>query len=245
MSNRIRSVFESRGFSLSPEQCDRLSLFFDLLVKWNQRMNLTSITDFEEVVEKHFLDSALLLSPEFSDMQPSLSDVLSVDAIHVMDVGTGAGFPGLVLAILRPSWEITLLDSLNKRVEFLHAVISELGLDHVWAIHGRAEDLGREDVHRLRYDLVVSRAVADTRLLLEICMPFVSDNGIFVSYKGPKFSDELSLASHAMEELRVTHIFDCSFSLGESRRVLVGFRHDGEFPEKYPRRAGIPAKRPL
>ena len=225
----IKDVFSSNGISVSDVQSDFFQRYYDLLIDWNGRMNLTSITDYEEVIEKHFLDSALLLSPVFTDPGFDFSEVLSRDDLRLMDVGTGAGFPGLVLAILRPTWQITLLDSLNKRIDFLNAVISELGLKNVQAIHGRAEELGRDDAHRLRYDLVVSRAVADLRLLLEFCMPFVSESGYFVSYKGPKFSSELTSASHALEELHTVCCFDREFSLGESERVLVGFRHDETF----------------
>ena len=235
----MRELFSEYGLELLSDQENMLEKYAGLLTEWNQKMNLTSITSHEDIVRKHFLDSALLLSAsELSLADPDRE-------IRLLDVGTGAGFPGLVLAILRPTWQITLLDSLNKRIDFLNTVITELDLKNVQAIHGRAEELGRDDTHRLHYDLVVSRAVADLRLLLEFCMPFVSDSGIFVSYKGPKFSSELTSALHALEELHTLCCFDREFSLGESERVLVGFRHDGSFPEKYPRRAGIPAKRPL
>lgn len=229
-------LFAEYGLQLSSEQEEMLKRYFELLVEWNQKMNLTSITEYEDVVRKHFLDSALLLSREM---------IAAENELRVIDVGTGAGFPGLVLAILCPKWEVVLLDSLNKRVDFLSVVISELGLKNARAIHGRAEELGRDGKYRSGFDLVVSRAVADMRLLLELCMPFVSDGGIFVSYKGPKFEEEISSAGHAMEELRAKVDFEAKVSLGDSERVLVGFVRSGELPDKYPRRPGIPAKRPL
>ena len=247
MSERdlLRSHFDLRGLSISEEQVNMLFRYYEILVEWNERMNLTSITEFEDVVVKHFLDSALILSSGWEEVDRSFSSLISKQSVRLLDVGTGAGFPGLVLAILRPSWEVTLLDSLNKRVEFLNSVVSELGLSHVHAIHGRAEDFGRDASHRLSYDLVVSRAVADLRLLLEFCLPFVSEDGFFVSYKGPKFEEELSSSAHALEELHSSLCFSRSFVVEESHRLLAGFGWVDSFPEKFPRRAGIPVKRPL
>lgn len=234
----MRELFDRYGISITPDQEEMLKRYFDLLVSWNEKINLTSITSYDDVLIKHFLDSALLLSSSVDgfDLKPEA---------RMIDVGTGAGFPGMVLGILKPEWDIVLLDSLNKRVEFLNDVISELSLKNVMAIHGRAEDLARDEKYRIGFDLVVSRAVADMSLLLELCIPFVSDEGCFVAYKGPKFSDELSLSSHAMDELKVKHLFENSFDLAGADRTLVFFVRDGELPEKYPRRAGIPAKRPL
>jgi len=238
-------LFSEYGLSLSEEQRDQLESYYHRLIEWNQKINLTTITSYDDVVRKHFLDSAMLLSLG-QDSSPELSKILSSErSLRVIDVGTGAGFPGLVLAILRPDWEIVLLDSLNKRIDFLNVVISELSLKNVRAVHGRAEEFGRDEDFRCGFDLVVSRAVADLRLLLEFCIPFVSDDGIFVSYKGPKVEEELTCSSHAFEELKADIAFEHKLSLGDSERTLVGFSRVGDLPDKYPRRPGIPAKRPL
>lgn len=235
-------IFSKNGVEISSVQEEQFNTYYDLLISWNKKMNLTSITSYDEVLMKHFLDSALLFSGlDNSDFDAFISDGKK----RVLDVGTGAGFPGLVLAILRPDWEFVLLDSLNKRVDFLYHVIDELSLANVSAIHSRAEDLARDDNYRCGFDLVVSRAVADLRLLLELCIPFVSDDGYFVSYKGPKYESELKLSEHAQDELGVNHLFDKSFCLSDADRTLVVFNRVCELSDKYPRRAGIPAKRPL
>ena len=159
----MRDLFLSFGIDISSSHEEMLKSYFDLLISWNEKINLTSITSYDEVLVKHFLDSALILSSSVSDLN------LSSDS-RVLDVGTGAGFPGMVLAILKPDWEFVLLDSLGKRVEFLNVIIEKLSLDNVVAIHGRAEDIARDQNYREGFDLVVSRAVADMRLLLELCI---------------------------------------------------------------------------
>ena len=234
----MRDLFLSFGIDISSSHEEMLKSYFDLLISWNEKINLTSITSYDEVLVKHFLDSALILSSSVSDLN------LSSDS-RVLDVGTGAGFPGMVLAILKPEWKFVLLDSLGKRVEFLNVIIEKLSLDNVVAIHGRAEDIARDQNYREGFDLVVSRAVADMRLLLELCIPFVNEDGFFVSYKGPRFAEELSTASHALEELNVKCVSDVSFDLSGADRSLVFFKRDGLLSDRYPRRAGIPAKRPL
>ena len=234
----MQELFEEYGVEISSSQVEMLDTYYELLVSWNEKINLTSITTYDDVVVKHFLDSALILSS-------SVDEFSLADGARVLDVGTGAGFPGLVLAILIPDLKVVLLDSLNKRIDFLNEVINKLSLNNVRAIHGRAEDVARDDSFRIGFDLVVSRAVADMSLLLELCIPFVSDDGYFVAYKGPKFNDELTLSEHALDELKAKYLFEKSFNLSGADRTLVFFERDGELPDKYPRRAGIPAKRPL
>ena len=234
----MQELFGKYGVVISSSQVEMLDTYYDLLVSWNEKTNLTSITDYDDVVVKHFLDSALLLSS-------SIDEFNSASGTRVLDVGTGAGFPGLVLAILRPEWSIVLLDSLNKRIDFLNDVIKKLSLNNVITIHGRAEDIARNEDFRKGFDLVVSRAVADMSLLLEFCIPFVKDEGCFVAYKGPKYSDEIRLSNNALDELNAKFLFVKSFDLSGADRMLVFFDRDGELPDKYPRRAGIPAKRPL
>ncbi|MCR4605699.1 MAG: 16S rRNA (guanine(527)-N(7))-methyltransferase RsmG [Eubacterium sp.] len=235
----MKDLFSDYGMILSDEQERKLERYFELLVSYNEKVNLTSVTDRDEVWKTHFLDSALIFSPE-------LKLGLDSDAkIRVLDVGTGAGFPGMVLAILKPEWDVVLLDSLRKRVDFLDEVVRELSLENVSCIQARAEELARSDDYREGFDLVVSRAVAELRLLLELCVPFAKSDGMFVSYKGPKFQEEISASQNALTELRCTEPGVHKISFFDKDRYLLEIRRVGELPEKYPRRPGIPAKRPL
>ena len=231
-------IFKRFGIDLTEDQEQKLEEYYRLLVSYNEKVNLTAVTDRDDVIKTHFLDSALILSSQISMDFPS-------DKIRVLDVGTGAGFPGMVLAILRPEWDIVLLDSLRKRIDFLNVVSEKLQLNNVFSIHGRAEELARDENYREGFDLVVSRAVAELRLLLELCVPFVNSDGCFVSYKGPKYQDEIASATNALAELGCAEPKVMSMSVFDTERFLVEICRDGDLPEKYPRRAGIPAKRPL
>ena len=231
-------IFKRFGIDLSEDQEQKLEEYYRLLVSYNEKVNLTAVTDRDDVIKTHFLDSALILSSQIS------MDFLS-DKIRVLDVGTGAGFPGMVLAILRPEWDIVLLDSLRKRIDFLNVVSEKLQLNNVFSIHGRAEELARDENYREGFDLVVSRAVAELRLLLELCVPFVNSDGRFVSYKGPKYQDEIASATNALAELGCAEPKVMSMSVFDTKRFLLEISRDGELSEKYPRRPGIPAKRPL
>lgn len=235
----MKKCFEKNGFALSEEQEEKLKKYYQLLVSYNKKVNLTSVTEEEEVWRVHFFDSALLLT---GGLGGGLS---SREGIRVLDVGSGAGFPGMVLAILRPDWEFVLLDSLGKRVDFLNLVSKELELKNVRATHGRAEELARENDYREGFDLVVSRAVAELRLLLELCVPFVKNDGVFVSYKGPKYQEEIAAAENAMKELVCRKAKVHSFCLDGNERFLLEISRAGELPERYPRRTGVPARRPL
>lgn len=248
---KMKEEFEKYGIPLSAIQEKQLSIYYELLYQWNQRINLTAITEYDKVVRKHFIDSALLVkSPIYNSNEESN---------RVLDLGTGAGFPGMVLAILCPEDDFVLVDSLNKRIDFLNIVIKELGLKNVQAIHGRAEDYGQKNDFRNCFDFVVSRAVAELPLLLEYCVPFVKVNGYFVSYKGPKYEEEIIHASNALHELntvvetveeydvsRETSVPD-SNKLGEEieKRYLVFLKNTALTNSKYPRRAGKPKKKPL
>jgi 16S rRNA (guanine527-N7)-methyltransferase len=190
------------------------------------------------VVRKHFIDSAILvLSEKYKNN--SSNDVL--------DLGTGAGFPGMVLAILRPQDDFTLVDSLNKRTDFLKIVIEELDLYNVQVFHGRAEDYGQNEEFRNQFDFVVSRAVAELPILLEYCIPFTEKNGYFVSYKGPKYKEEIQQAENALKQLsaEVETIEKYEMNDGEEERYLVFIKNTQLTNEKYPRRAGMPKKKPL
>ena len=262
----MRELFSKYGFFIDDEIEDKLNRYFHLLKDWNSRINLTAVTEYNEVIRKHFLDSVLLMEDaelasvrlikdcvpvnfyrddSFVLIYDRYSDLLSRKSLHVLDVGSGAGFPGLVLAIFYPEWDITLLEPIQKRVDFLHAVVSELSLGNVKVIRGRSETLGHDPDHREKYDLVVSRAVAEMRVLFELCLPFVSPEGFFVSYKGPQFSDELAASGHALKELNANCFMSFDYSLEGMSRSLVIVERTGEMPDRYPRRDGIPLKRPL
>lgn len=226
MRNILRELLP--GFT--EEQREKLSIYYDMLIDWNTRLNLTAITEQREAAQKHFVDSlaALPYIPEHA---------------RVADVGTGAGFPGVVLLIARPDIRLTLNDSLNKRLLFLREVLSELGLQ-AELVHARAEDMGRDPAHRERYDIVTSRAVAALPVLLELTVPLLKVGGTSIAYKGAAAADEAAQANNAAKllhaELRVEAV---AADYGE--RALILAKKAAPTSAKYPRRAGDPAKKPL
>ena len=224
------------GVSLSEEQINQFLKYYELLVEWNGFMNLTAITDYDEVMKKHFVDSLSLIKTY---------DVTK--KVKVIDVGTGAGFPGLALKIAYPNLQVTLLDSLNKRINFLNEVISQLGLTGVETVHGRAEDFAKPDKLRGKFDLCVSRAVANLSTLSEYCLPFVKVGGEFISYKSEKIVEEMSAAKNAIGILGGRFDRSEEFYLPESEiyRNLVVIRKIKETPKKFPRKAGLPSKEPI
>lgn len=224
------------GIELSDVQKDQFNRYYDLLIEWNDKINLTAITDKQEVIKKHFEDSL------------SISSVIDMNAVNsVIDVGTGAGFPGIPLKIVFPSLKLTLLDSLNKRINFLNTVVDELGLADVSAIHGRAEEYGRDVVYRESFDLCVSRAVANLSTLSEFCLPFVKVGGYFVSYKSEKADIEYIEAKNAINLLSGgnVRIEDVIITDTDLTRKMVLIEKLSPMDDKYPRRAGIPLKKPL
>ena len=224
------------GIVLSEKQVQQFLTYYEMLTEWNQIMNLTAITEYDEVLKKHFVDS-LSLSRAFT-----FSDSLSL-----IDVGTGAGFPGLPLKIAYPQLKITLLDSLNKRVQFLNAVIEKLGLQDIEAVHGRAEDFARNGSYREKFDLCVSRAVANLTTLSEYCLPFVKTGGNFISYKSEKVGEEIRQAEKAIALLGGSLEKQVELYLPGSDiyRNLVVIQKKTASPKKYPRKAGLPSKEPL
>lgn len=226
--------FEKENFAFTSIQKRKFYTFYTMMVEKNKVMNLTSITEFPEVVEKHFLDSLFL--NRVVDLEKTLS---------VIDVGTGAGFPGIPLKIAFPNLQITLMDSLNKRIIFLQEVIEELELDGIEAIHARAEELAKKKEYRERYDLCVSRAVANLSTLEEYCLPFVKTGGQFVSYKSGDIEEELELSKNACKILggKVKEVY--KFNLGEQGRSFVVIDKCSNSPKAYPRKAGTPGKQPL
>ena len=224
------------GISLSDKQIEQFLNYYELLVEWNSFMNLTAITDFDEVILKHFVDSISLC--KYISFQHG--DTL-------IDIGTGAGFPGIPIKIICPDCKITLLDSLNKRINFLNTVIEQLHLTDIITIHGRAEDIAKTKEHRENYNYAISRAVANLSTLSELCIPFVKQNGYFISYKSEKGNEELLEAKNAIEILGGSVDKQISYQLPDSdlSRNLILIRKRNITPKKYPRKAGIPSKEPL
>ncbi len=224
------------GIMLTNEQKNQFLEYYEILVKWNKVMNLTAITEYSEVLIKHFVDSL------------SIAGTIDMNKVYsVIDVGTGAGFPGIPLKIAFPHLQITLLDSLKKRVGFLSEVIEQLHLNQIRAIHGRAEEYARQKEHRENYDLCVSRAVANLSTLSEYCLPYVKLNGMFVPYKSGKIQDELQEAARALRLLggRVENVYKFNLADTNMSRSLVVVKKEKETPKKYPRKAGLPSKEPL
>ena len=224
------------GVNLSENQVQQFLTYYEMLVEWNEVMNLTAITEYDEVMKKHFVDSLSLI--QTFDVTKTVS---------VIDVGTGAGFPGLALKIAYPNMKVTLLDSLNKRIIFLNAVIEKLGLTDVETVHGRAEDFAKPGKLREKYDLCVSRAVANLTTLSEYCLPFVKVGGEFISYKSEKITEEMENAKKAISLLGGKFDRSKDFYLPDSDiyRNLVVIKKVKETPKKFPRKAGLPSKEPL
>lgn len=221
---------------LTELQIEQFNKYYELLIEWNNKINLTAITEKEEVWKKHFEDSISIIKA---------IDMNSVE--NLIDVGTGAGFPGIPIKIMFPHIKLTLLDSLNKRINFLNIVISELGLDNVETIHGRAEDFGKDKLYREKFDICVSRAVANLATLSELCIPFVKVNGCFISYKAEKADEELIVAKKAIDILSSgkVDVFELVLSDSDYSRKLVVINKKKSTPARYPRKAGTPSKEPI
>lgn len=235
-SSVLKSGCEFFDISLSEEQERQFIRYYELLTEWNQVMNLTAITEYDEVMQKHFVDSLALAKAV---------DLSSCETL--IDVGTGAGFPGLPLKIVFPHLKVVLLDSLNKRIKFLNEVICQLGLENVETIHGRAEDFAKKKEYRESFDICVSRAVANLSSLSEYCIPYVKTGGMFVSYKSGAVEEELEQAKRAIYLLGGEKKQAVKFTLPESDidRSLIVIRKEKPTPKKYPRKAGMPSKEPL
>ena len=232
---KIAPLCQEFGVEITPEIKENLNLYGNLLVEWNEKINLTAITEPDGVLYKHFYDCILF----FKNVEVPKN-------AKVIDVGTGAGFPGLVLKIIRPDLQVTLLDSLNKRILFLNDVIEKLELSGITAIHSRAEEGGKNTDHREKYDIACARAVASMPVLLEYCVPFVKVGGQFVSMKGPSVSEEIALCQNAIKQLGVENpTIICETLPGEEQRAFAIFKKISQTPPKYPRNSGKIAKQPL
>ena len=233
---KFKNGLQQLHIALSEKQMEQFLQYYELLVEKNKVMNLTAITEFDEVVEKHFLDS-VSLTKQMGLHQP----------LKVLDLGTGAGFPGIPLKIVFPELEITLMDSLNKRVLFLQDVISSLQLENIEAVHGRAEEAARNKKYRESFDLCVSRAVANISTLSEYCLPFVKIGGSFISYKSSTIEDELEDGKKGIAILggKVKDVYKFTLPDSELQRSFVIIEKEKKTPKAYPRKAGTPSKEPL
>lgn len=235
---KFKHGLEELNITLTDEQIEQFLQYYEMLVEKNKVMNLTGITEYEEVIQKHFLDSLSLIRV--------IPDIAS-QKLTVIDLGTGAGFPGIPLKIAFPELEITLMDSLNKRILFLQEVIDALGLKKVSAVHGRAEEMSSNATHRQQYDLCVSRAVSNLAVLTEYCLPFVKKGGLFVSYKSADSDAEIQEGKKAISILggKLTSVDKFQLPDSDLRRALVCIKKVKDTPKKYPRKAGTPVKLPL
>lgn len=227
---------EHYGIKLSDMQLAQFDKYFQMLIEWNEKINLTAITDPQEVAVKHMIDS----------LSAWRADIFKPGAF-VIDVGTGAGFPGIPLKIFQPDIKLTLLDSLNKRIKFLQEVSEALGFDDVTCIHARAEEAAMNTDFRERYDVAVSRAVARLQVLSEYCLPFVKQGGCFVALKGMKYAEE---AADSVKALKILggdkpDIAEVKLPGLEDKRAVLYIRKIKATPKKYPRKAGTPDKSPL
>ncbi|MGK9253152.1 16S rRNA (guanine(527)-N(7))-methyltransferase RsmG [Paenibacillus humicus] len=232
----FHELLAARGIELAPHQLNQFERYFELLVEWNERMNLTGITERDAVFEKHFYDSLSLAF--YMDLSK---------ARNLADIGSGAGFPSIPLKIAFPHLQITIVDSLNKRISFLQHVCDALGLENVQCVHGRAEDVGRIPAHRDQYEVVTARAVARLAGLGELCLPFAAKDGVFAAMKGANPQEELDEAAYALKELRAKaeRVETLKLPFEQSERAIVFIRKTDRTPAAYPRKAGIPLKQPL
>ena len=229
-------ILKEMDLYLSERQANQFLLYYHFLTEKNKVMNLTAITDYQDVVLKHFADSL------------SLVKVYAVQAgSSVVDVGTGAGFPGIPLKIMYPDLKLVLLDSLKKRILFLNELIQLLQLEGVTAVHARAEDAAKKDTYREQFDLCVSRAVANLSSLSEYCLPFVKKGGSFISYKSTNIDMEIKNAKHALSLLggEIKEVREFCLPQSDIERSLVVIEKIKATPPKYPRKAGLPSKEPL
>lgn len=224
------------GIELSEEQIQQFKTYYEMLIEKNKVMNLTAITEKDEVIDKHFIDSLTLVKAGF-DFQGK----------KLLDMGTGAGFPGIPLKIAFPDLKITLMDSLNKRIKFLDEVIGTLQLTGIEAVHGRAEDFAKKEDYRESFDFVVSRAVANLAVLSEYCLPYVKIDGCFCPYKSGEIQQEVNEAKKAVKVLggEIEEIIPFEIPNTDMKRTILKIRKKKAAPKRFPRKAGLPAKEPI
>jgi len=234
--DQFQKALLEKGITLSDKQMKQYEVYFKTLVEWNEKMNLTAITDQEEVYLKHFYDS--VSAAFYYDFNQPLS---------ICDVGAGAGFPSIPIKIAFPSLKVTIVDSLNKRINFLEHLAQELGLENVQFIHDRAETFGKNPMHREKYQLVMARAVARLSVLSELCLPLAQIGGTFIAMKGGQAEDELQIGQKALSVLGGKLISVHSFKLPveESERNILIIEKEKKTPKQYPRKPGTPNKTPI
>lgn len=230
----IKSL-EALDIELNENQLSQFMDYYELLVEWNKVMNLTSITELTQVIQKHFVDSL------------SIVKVCKPTKERILDLGTGAGFPGIPLKIVFPQLDIVLLDSLKKRLNFLDEVINKLKLQNIRTLHGRAEDYGRDKAYREAFDMCVSRAVAKLSVLSEYCVPYVKQGGLFIAYKSGDILEELKFSDSALKQLgaKVEEVNSFILPYSDIERSLIVVRKTKGTPMRFPRSAGKPVKEPL
>lgn len=236
MSNKFEAQLNELGIKLNEKQKQQFHRYYGLIVEWNKIMNLTGITEYDEVNEKHFVDSL------------SIVKTVDMNAVNsLIDVGTGAGFPGIPLKIVFPHLHVILLDSLNKRIKFLNAVIDELELEDIAALHGRAEEYARKEEYREKFDVCVSRAVANLASLSEYCIPYINLKGVFIPYKSGNIDEEVKDSVAAIKILGGKIVDTIKFELPgtEIGRALIKIEKIKYTGNKYPRKSGLPTKEPL
>lgn len=233
--NRLQESFQTQKIDVSEKQCKKFFEYMKLLIEWNEKINLTAIVEPGQVITKHFLDSLTILNYIVTKQQ------------KIIDVGTGAGFPGIPIKIMDDLSEITLIDSLNKRINFLQEVINKNNLKNIRAIHGRAEDFGQDKLYREKYDVCVARAVAPMNILVEYLLPFARVNGICICMKGANIEEELEEAKKAINLLggKIEKVESFGLSGSEDRRNIIIIRKISKTPEQYPRKAGTAKKYPI
>ncbi|HFU7049903.1 TPA: 16S rRNA (guanine(527)-N(7))-methyltransferase RsmG [Streptococcus agalactiae] len=229
-------VLIEHGITLTDKQKKQFETYFRLLVEWNEKINLTAITDKEEVYLKHFYDS----------IAPILQGYIDNSPLSILDIGAGAGFPSIPMKILYPEIDITIIDSLNKRINFLNILANELELSGVHFFHGRAEDFGQDKVFRAKFDIVTARAVARMQVLAELTIPFLKVNGRLIALKAAAAEEELISAEKALKTLFSQLTVNKNYKLpnGDDRNITIVSKKK-ETPNKYPRKAGTPNKKPL
>ena len=230
----LRQKTELYGFHLSDVQTDQLIQYYELMAEKNKDVNLTRIIEFDEVVEKHFVDS--MMGAAYLDLN---------DTASVIDIGTGAGFPGIPLKILYPQIKLTMIDSVSKKISFINEAAEKICLDHVEALHVRAEDLARDPMYRERFDLCVSRAVANLSTLSEYALPFVKVGGVFLAYKSDQCEEEISNSKNAVSTLGGEFGKMNRFSIFGFGRTIIEIRKVKKTVRTYPRKAGVPSRKPL
>lgn len=241
MENQLKLLSEavnSIGISLSKEQERAFIRFMALLYERNKTTNIVAHSEAKEIIWRHFIDSIAI--------PPRINSVFSDNKrVALLDIGTGGGFPGVPLKIIYPEIQLSLMEATNKKVDFLREVVADICLDNVSILWGRAEEFGQQEQYRGKYDVVVARALAELNTLVELALPFVKDKGIFIAYKGPRYSEELEKAGKAIQALGGELQDVIESDITGVKRAFVIIRKKGATPAKYPRRSGMPKKRPI